>query len=60
MAYEELEHYWKREDKKRSSDREDCDGQNCRQKVNNMNGKSNQKKDEKCSRCGGDHHVEDC
>ena len=60
MAYEELEHYRKREDKKRSSDHEDRKDQNCCHKVNDMNGKSNQKKDEKCSRCGGDHHIEDC
>ena len=60
LAYEELEQYQKREEKKRSSDWEDRSDQNRRQKVNDKNGKSNQQKEEKCSRCGGDHRIEEC
>ena len=60
MAYEELDNYQKREEKKRSKDHEDRTDPSCRQKVNEQNGKMNQKKEEHCPRCGGDHQIDKC
>ena len=55
MSYEELEHYQKREEKKRSRDHEDSTDPSRCQKVNGKTEKLNQKKEGPCSRCGGDY-----
>ena len=60
MAYEELEHYQKREEKKRSRDHEDSVDPSHHQKVNGKTGKLNQQKEGPCSRCGGNHPIDQC
>ena len=60
MAHEKLEQYLKQEEKKRSNDHEDRTDSSRRQKVNEQNGKMNQKKEEHCPRCGGDHQIDKC
>ena len=57
MAHEELEQYLKQKNKKRPSNHEDRKDQSSLQKENDTNG---QKKEVKCSRCGGDHQVDKC
>ena len=59
MAHEELEQYLKQ--KKRPNNQEEHNAQNCRQKVNDKNGKPSQLKEEiQCSKCVDNHSVDKC